>query len=337
MKNRVLGMFLLIAVVTMAASHAMAEFQPLFQVIKITGECNIQRPDDAQFSPAEESKAYPYGTKIKTGMRSSLVIVFSEGNVCRVLANADIKMDEGITNKKLKIIRLNDGEVEVELKEDFHKDGNALNVETASAICGAIGCKFRVASKMEDNLQIIIVRVIEGLIKLQGEDFSIAELDQDDWISLLSPPDKSFLRLKTMKGEFKIVISDENHQPKDVPTEEGTVLKIWQKKVPGTNQRVVTAVLTAPDGQMIETVTVTYTEGDASSIKIIDDEDKDWKNEGDQGENQDNDQDKDLDKDKDNPDYDPDFDPEDPDPDPGQDEEPGDDDLPDTPTEVGKR
>ena len=272
MRVRGLGFVVLFALTGAVATNVLADFEPLFQVIRVTGECAVQRPGENNFVPAEESKAYPYGTKVQTGMRSSLVIVFSEGNVCRVLANAMLTMDEGIKNKKLKIIRLQDGEVEVELLEDFHKDGNALNVETATAICGAIGCKFRVASKVEEDLRIVIVRVIEGLIRLHGENFDATTLGQDDWISLLSPPDRSFLRLKTMKGDFDIKIKGEDLQDKVVPTVEGTVLKIWQRQVPGTGQRVVTSVLTGPDGQLIETVTVTYGEGDTPGCGGDDDD-----------------------------------------------------------------
>jgi len=257
-------------------TSAFADFEPLFQIVQITGECSVQRPDDSGFVPAEESKAYPYGTRVKTGKRSSLVIVLSEGNMCRVLANADLEMDEGVTNRKLKIIRLQEGEVEVELLEDFHTNGNALNVETATAICGAIGCHFRVASKVEEELRIIIVRVIEGMIRMHGENFATTTLDQNDWMSLLSPPDRSFLRIKNMKGEYPLEINDEDLQKKVIPTVEGAVLKIWQRHVPGTLQRVVTAVLTGPDGQLIETVTVTYGEGEGPSFGQEDGETPPW-------------------------------------------------------------
>ncbi|MBT3191624.1 MAG: hypothetical protein HN341_03630 [Verrucomicrobia bacterium] len=276
MKIRGLGLVILVLVVAAIGTNALANFEPLFRVIKVTGECTVKLPDGDAFVPAEESKAYPYGTAVRTGMRSSLVIIFSEGNLCRVLANANLTMSEGISNKKLKIIRLNEGEVEVELLEDFHTDGNALNVETATAICGAIGCKFRVASKTEADLRIIIVRVIEGLIRIHGENFAATELAKDDWLSLLSPPDRSFLRLKTMKGEFDITIKDEDGNDRNVPTEEGTVLKIWQREVPGTDQRVVVAELTGPDGRLIETVTVTYDPDESPSFPGQGPDDPDW-------------------------------------------------------------
>ena len=147
MKLRAFRLVILSLLVATISTTAFAGFEPLFRVIKVTGECSLKRPKEREFSPAPESKAYPYGTKVRTGMQSSLVVIFSEGNICRVLANTHLTMSEGAGNKKLKVVRLNEGEVEVELKEDFHSDGNALNVETSTAICGAIGCKFNVASK----------------------------------------------------------------------------------------------------------------------------------------------------------------------------------------------
>jgi len=266
MKSKWLTLITVCSVVATLTATAFADFEPLFQVIDITGDCSLQRPQEDSSSPAESNKAYPYGTKIITGKRSALTISFSEGNICRILANANVSVDEDKSNAKLKIIRINKGEVEVELQEDFHKNGDELNVETATATCSAIGCKFRVASKAEEDLQVVVIRVIEGMIRVFGENFSAATLDENDWLSLLSPADRSFLRLKTMKGEFDVAIKDEEMQDKTIPTTEGTVLKIWQRFVPETGQRVVTVVLTAPDGTLIETFTVTYN-ADTPTVK----------------------------------------------------------------------
>ena len=292
------GFVVICSIILSVGADTLASFEPLFRVVQITGECSLQPPGESELIPAEESKTYPYGTTIQTGARSSLVMVLSEGNVCRVLANANLVMAEGKTDKKLKIIRLNEGEVEVELEEDFHADGNSLNVETATAICGAIGCKFRVASKQEADLRIIIIRVIEGLIRVHGDHFNVATLGKDDWISLLSPSDLAFLRIKTMKGEFDVQIKDEDLQDRTVPTEEGTVLKIWLRKVPNTDKHVVVVEVFGPDGKLIETITTEY-EGQGTELPPPPPPPTGTRT---------------------NPQVDPDSDPSDPDPDPGQDD-----------------
>ena len=274
MKSKWATLSIVFSTVIAMTTATFADFEPLFQAIDITGDCSLQRPTEDSFSPAEDSKAYPYGTKIITGESSSLTILFSEGNFCRILADANVNVDEDKKNAKLKIIRINSGEVEIELKEDFHKNGFGLNVETATATCSAIGCKFRVASKAEDDLQVIIVRVVEGMVRVFGENFEVATLDANDWISLLSPSDRSFLRMKTMKGKFDVTIKDADMNDKKILTEEGVVLKIWQRLVPETAQRVVTVVLTAPDGTLIETFTVTYGKDEKPPFDgVTDDED----------------------------------------------------------------
>jgi len=252
------GLCFVLATVVATTVTAQQNLDPVFQVSGVNGDCKISLPGQDDFRPVEEFKTYPYGSRIITANRSSLVMAISEGNVVRVLANADLVFNEDPSNTRIKNVRLNDGEVEVELRTNFHENGNALNVETATATCGAVGTHFRVASRLEQDLRIVIFRVIRGLIRVYGENFEVPEMKADDWLSLLSPSDRSFLRLKNMKGAFDIRIKDENMNDRNMPTREGFVLKIWQQVVPETGERVVTAVLTSPAGELIETVSVTF-------------------------------------------------------------------------------
>lgn len=265
MKSIRLGLATLLTVALAFMANAQDILDPAFRVVMVNGDCQVSIPGQDRFQPAEESKAYPYGSTIRTGARSSLVIVISEGNVVRVLANANLVMDENASDTKIKNVRLNDGEVEVELNNAFHKGGNKLNVETATAICGAVGTHFRVASRMEQDMRIVLFRVIKGVISVYGDSFEVVALDANDWLSVLSPADRSFLRLKNMKGEFDIRIKDQEMNDVDLPTKEGHVLKIWQRRVPTTNERIITAQLTAPDGSIIEEITVTLG-GDAGPL-----------------------------------------------------------------------
>jgi len=261
MKSIKSGLATLLMVALATAASAQGNLDPAFRVVRVNGDCQVSIKGEDGFQPVVESKAYPYGSAIRTGARSSLVIVLSEGNIVRVLANANLIMDENADDPKIKNVRLNDGEVEVELNSAFHKGGNTLNVETATAICGAVGTHFRVASRLEQDLRIVIFRVIKGIINVYGANFEVQVLDANDWLSLLSPADRSFLRLKNMKGAFDIRIKDQDMNDKDIPTKEGDVLKIWQRLLPETGERIIIAQLTAPDGTIIEEITVTYGAG----------------------------------------------------------------------------
>lgn len=257
MKSIRLGLATLLTVALASVASAQNVMDPAFRVVRVNGDCQVSPPGQDAFQPAEESKAYPYGTALRTGSRSSLVIVLSEGNVVRVLANASLVMDENATNSKVKNVRLNDGEVEIELNNAFHKGGNKLNVETATAICGAVGTHFRVASRTEQDLKIVLFRVIKGVIEVYGDSFEVPALDANDWLSVISPADRSYLRLENMQGEFDIRIKDQEMNDKDMPTQKGNILKIFQRRVAETNERIITLQLTDAEGTILEEITVT--------------------------------------------------------------------------------
>jgi hypothetical protein len=248
------------------ASSALAAFEPLFQITEITGECSVKRPADKDFEPAIEAKAYPYGTQVRTGARSTAVLVLSKGNTCRVLANALLTMQEGVQDPKLRQVFLSEGEVHVKLREDFHEDGSKFNVETAQAICGAIGCEFRVASQVQDELRVIIVRVIDGEIRVTGIFFNIDSLKSNDSLSLIAPMDNAFVRLKNMKGIYNVRLKEGDSGERSIETKEGMVLKVWQREVPETGELVVSVSITGPDDKLVETIVAVFSkeEVDAS-------------------------------------------------------------------------
>lgn len=265
------------AMMALSAAAQNAILPPVFRITDMMGECMVKTPTANSFEPAELMRTYPYGTAIRTGVRSSVVLTISEGNTIRLLANTDIVFNESATDSRIKNVKLNDGEVEADLEANFHQNGNALNVETATAICGAVGTRFRVASRREQDLRVVVVRVLAGIVRVYGENFQIAELGAEEWVSLLAPPDQSFLRLKNLQGNYDVTVKDEDGNDKQIPTEPESVLKIWQRTVPETGERVVTLTFNDPMGQMVESITVTFAPGEfAEFARRVQGEDDPW-------------------------------------------------------------
>lgn len=232
-----------------------APFEELFKIEKITGECMVQTPDNAEFVNAVDGNAYAYGTKIKTGRKSSAVIVFSEGNTCRVLANAVLAITRDTKDEKLKSINLDTGKVEVSLDPEFHKTHNdSLNVVTPTAICGAIGCKFSMDSRIEEDLYVVIVICDDGQIKVFGKGFD-APMDTEDGMTMSSARDGSFMRLKNIKGSIVVQVRDSEGNPKNVEMKVGSVVKIWRSKSATGKVWIVTILITSPDGTLEEAIT----------------------------------------------------------------------------------
>lgn len=256
-KTRFAG-YLMVGFVGLALTAEAVRLEPALRARDVSGSVAVQRPGRSEFEPVEEGIAYAYGSRFRSAAESAVTLAMGEGNAVRVLAGTEIVFTEGSQNANVKTVRLLSGEVEATLSQDFAASGAVLNIEAANAVTQAIGTRYRVASRYEQDLQIVIVRVLAGVVRVLGENFEVAELGADQWLSLLSPPDASFLRLKSMRGEFEVTIKDEDKGDRRLAAEEGSVLKIWQRIVPETGERVITAVFSDPEGLMLEQVTVTY-------------------------------------------------------------------------------
>jgi hypothetical protein len=181
---------------------------------------------------------------------------------------------EGMRNRNEKTVHVLTGEVEADLDPKFGEGGNVLNIQAGKSIAQAVGTNYRVAVRDEQNLKIVVIRVLAGVVRVLGENFQIAELQEDEWVSLLSPPDDSFMRLKTLRGDFEVTVKDQDKSDRSVPTEKDSVVKIWQRIVPGTGERVISAVFSDPEGELVETITVTFDPNDyADFVQALMDDD----------------------------------------------------------------
>lgn len=244
---------LLVATVLIAVSATVAlsaPFEPLFRITGISGTCTVSTPEMRGFEKAEEGKAYPYGSTVKTERRSSALIVFSEGNQCRLLANCTVTINEKSKDKSLKVIKLDAGKIEVELEEGF-SEHNALDVETATAICGAIGCTYSVEAMTQDGLTVTVVVVDDGKVRVYTRDFS-AMMDSKDSFSVAGSNDGLFTRLRNITGTIPITVRDSKGTDRVIETKPEAVFKIWRRETDeGT---VVTILIAAPSGELDEVI-----------------------------------------------------------------------------------
>jgi len=254
--------YLMVGLVGLAVAVEAAVLEPVLRARDLTGAVMVQRPGKSDAVPVEDGMTYPYGSRFRSEADSAVTLVMVDDSVVRVLANTEIVFTENDRDRKIKTVQLLAGEVEANLGDGFQEGGNVLNIQAANALAQAVGTRYRVASRYEQDLQIVIIRVLAGIVRVFGENFQILELGADQWISLLSPADASFLRLKNLRGDYDVVIKDEDKGDRSLATEEGSVLKIWQRVVPETGERVVTAVFTDPEGQMQEQISVTFAPGE---------------------------------------------------------------------------
>jgi hypothetical protein len=110
-----------------------------FSVSGGTGEVGKSK---TAYAAAEAGKAYPLNWWART-QSGALRILFSPGNEFRLLPRSEVQVtgagDAG--GRFRRVLKLNDGSVELDLQK---LEGSKVEVETPTAICGAVGTHFLV-------------------------------------------------------------------------------------------------------------------------------------------------------------------------------------------------
>ncbi len=112
-----------------------------FTVLKTQNDCRYKA--EKGYKPVKPETAYPFGTVLKTGRRSTMDLELSPGNTFRLMPRSKLAVNADTRNPKLKVLKLEQGTVK--LKLDKFPKGQKLQVETPTAVCGALGTRFTVS------------------------------------------------------------------------------------------------------------------------------------------------------------------------------------------------
>ncbi len=232
------------------------QFDPMFCLVNLRGDCSVKAPDGNQFVEATEGKAYPYGSKVVAGTNSSALIVLSEGNVCRIMDNTMVSVDQDRKNKNKRMIFLDTGKLEVEIDDDISKSGNCLQIVTVTSISEPAGLKpkFLVESSDEEDLKVSLVTCKDGTLNVFGVGFDAA-MSKGDVLSATGSRDKRFVRLKNVKGGFDLAVKNTEGKKEIRKTKPGSVAKIWRKKSEAANVLVIRLLLISPEGTLEDAIT----------------------------------------------------------------------------------
>ena len=113
-----------------------------FLAVSKKGNCTVREPKKEQEEELRIDTPYPFGATLKTGRKSWALIQFSKNNRFRLLPRTRLVITLNVRNPKFKRIKLARGTVEVTL--DSFPEGHTFDVETPSAVCGAVGTRFSV-------------------------------------------------------------------------------------------------------------------------------------------------------------------------------------------------
>lgn len=140
-----------VALMLVAAATAMAQDVTGFKAINLQGDARVLTPE-GKMVPVELNREYAFGTQMQTGRNSFLDLELSPGNTFRLLARTRLTVTQDVNNPKLKRLKLDAGTVD--LKLDNYPAGHKLQVETPTAVCGAVGTRFVVEFEASENEQV---------------------------------------------------------------------------------------------------------------------------------------------------------------------------------------
>lgn len=139
---------------------------------------------------------YPLGWWARTS-GDALRVLFSPGNEFRLLPRSEVQIsgEGGAGGRFRRVLKLNDGSVELDLKK---LEGSKVEVETPTAICGAVGTKFTVnAATGEFN-------VAEGRISASAKgDSTFAARSVGGSFTLQPGRDNTYVKA-SVSGNFEI-------------------------------------------------------------------------------------------------------------------------------------
>jgi hypothetical protein len=263
MKSVSVALVAAIALMIVASTAQAVTFDPLFRITSVSGDCQVMPKGEKAFQAVKAGKAYHYGSHVRTGRKSSLIIVLSDGNECQVLADADLVMNQDTKNSKLKIINLKSGTVDINLDPAFEESGYGLQVETAAAICGVIGSVGSVNARSDNKMSVTTLGIKEGKFwcRSKNDHFKVVEMDADDWISVACSVDREFTRIKNIKGSYTINCKDSAGDMQTIDLKLNGIVKIWARRAPVGDNVTVTIIFTSPNGKIEQAFTYTEVDG----------------------------------------------------------------------------
>ncbi len=259
MKNT-LQICLVLAAAMVVGTVSADTFNNLFRIMSPRGNCQIRRPGQEVFEPVIKGKAYPFGSVLRCGKESEMVVSLSEQDAVAMTAESMLAAKLNREDGNRRIISLMQGEIKARL--DVLNTNASVIIDTPVGQCvSTVGnAKLKLTSTAdEDTLEITAGPSCQ--VRLAGPQFIIPELKVGNSISISTLKDNSQTRIRDVAGDYRIFVNKgEEFNPMPSESEEADVLlpvamsaqsmvKIWRETAPVGGRPIVSVLATGPDGK----------------------------------------------------------------------------------------
>ena len=259
MKNN-LQTCLVLAAAMVAGTVSADNFNNLFRVMSPRGDCQIRRLGQEAFEPVIKGKAYQFGSFLRCGKNSEMVISLSEKDAVAMTADSVVTAKLDHENGNRRIVSLMQGEIKARL--DVLNTNASVIIDSPVGRCVSMvgNAKIKLTSAPgEDTLEITAGASCQ--VRFVGPQFVIPELKVGQSIAISTLTDNSQTRIRDIAGDYRVFVNKGlEFDPMPSESEEADVLlpvamsaqstvKIWREKAPVGGRLIVSVLATGPDGK----------------------------------------------------------------------------------------
>jgi len=236
-----------IGAVVWATTLPAQSFDPLFRVSNIKGACQVKRPEATAFEPAENGKAYPFGTAVRTTRDSQALILLSADDTVQMQALSDVTVLAPAGTDAGRVVRLDGGKLQTFIREGLPE--KAVVIETPVAVCDTIVNRSDIVLGREKDGLHLDVATSSGGVRIGGPQFSVPHLKAGTSVRIISTEDRSLTRITNTSGDYKIELDNGTETPVALGTTTHSTVRIWREHAAVGGKLVVSVFAAGPDGK----------------------------------------------------------------------------------------
>ena len=235
-------------------------FEPLVRIMNIQGACEIKNPDVGKFVPAQNNKAYPLGSVVRTSPGSSAFLVFSAQESAQLLDNTEVIISAMEKNPLARTLRLVSGKVKTSLRDNLPE--GSFSIETPNANCKNVAGRGEFTLTSEATVETFQAATITGSALIEGPQYRIPALRAANTINIQTAHDRSLSRLTSVSGDFAMSLENGTDTPVTYGMSPKAVVKIWRENAPVGGRPVISTLVVSPTGKAVHRFA--YAEGRAN-------------------------------------------------------------------------
>jgi len=235
--------------------RAQKSIPPLFQVVNVSGDCQVKGVAGTEFDAAVNRKAYPFGSTLRVGATGGATIVFTGADMptatILLTGGVELVVDRNPEIPTNVIVRLLEGRVQIFAEMDSAPE--ALAVETANFVVKAFTGESDITVRSTgDAFHETLIAIKKGGIKIDSDHFTFPDMRAGAMFFIETSQDRSLSRITCRSGEAAIVLENGTEEPLVFTARKRATVKIWRQAAPVGGREIVAIFAVGPDGKRPE-------------------------------------------------------------------------------------